>query len=50
MDRKGAGEKIQLIYDTYRNSGGGSSLGAPAWIDLEKINGEWQATRYDTYY
>jgi hypothetical protein len=50
MDRKGEGEKIQLIYDIYRNSDRGSSLGAPAWIDVEKINGEWQATLYETYY
>ena len=50
MDRKGEGEKIQLIYDMYRNSGRGSSLGAPAWIDVEKIHGEWQATGYQTYY
>ena len=49
MDRKDEGEKVQLIYGIYRNSSRGSS-GAPVWIDLEKINGEWQATRYETYY
>jgi hypothetical protein len=50
MDRKGEGQKIQLIYRTYRNGGGGSSPGAPAWINVEKLNGEWQATSYETYY
>ena len=43
IHRKGEGEKIQLISDIYRHSDRGTSLGAPAWIDVEKINGE-QAT------
>jgi hypothetical protein len=50
MDRKVEGQKIQLIYNIYREGGRGSSLGAPALINLEKINGEWQATSYETYY
>ncbi|MGH9969373.1 MAG: hypothetical protein ACREBG_16450 [Pyrinomonadaceae bacterium] len=50
MDRKGEGEKIQLIYATYRHSGRRIGLGAPAWINVEKINGVWQATSYETYY
>jgi hypothetical protein len=50
MDRKDEGQKIQLIYRTYRNGDGRSSPGAPAWINVEKINGEWQATDYETYY
>jgi len=50
MDRKDEGQKIQLIYRTNRSSGGSISPGAPAWINVEKINGEWQATDYETYY
>jgi hypothetical protein len=50
IDLNGEGEKLQLIYEIYRNSGRGTNLGAPAWIDIEKINGEWQATHYETYY
>jgi hypothetical protein len=50
MDRKGEGEKIQLIYDLYRNSGGGNTLAVPAWIDMEKKDGEWRAARYETAY
>ena len=50
MDRKGEAEKQQLIYNVYRNQSGGIKLGAPVWINLQKINGEWQVTSYETYY
>jgi len=50
MDRKDEGEKLQLIYKTYRNGSGGNSLSAPVWINVQKLNGAWQATSYETYY
>jgi len=50
MDRKGEGQKIQLIFDLYRSSGGASTLAAPAWIDMEKKDGEWQVASYETAY
>jgi hypothetical protein len=50
MDYQGAGKKVKLIYNLYRNSGDGEHLSPPAWIDVEKINGEWRATSYETYY
>ncbi len=50
MDYEGDGEKVKLIYSLYRNSGGGERLSPPAWIDVEKINGEWRATDYETAY
>ncbi|MDQ3847609.1 MAG: hypothetical protein M3261_01480 [Thermoproteota archaeon] len=50
MDYQGDGKKVRLIYNLYRNSGDGEHLSPPAWIDVEKINGEWQATSYETYY
>lgn len=50
MDYQGDGIKVKLIYNLYRNSGAGERLSPPAWIDVEKINGEWQVTSYQTYY
>jgi hypothetical protein len=50
MDYQEVGEKVQLIYNLYRNSDDGESLSPPAWIGVEKINGEWRATGYKTYY
>ena len=50
MDRKDNGQKIQFVYEIYRNSNGKSSLSPPAWVNVEKIRGQWQATDYQTYY
>ena len=50
MDYQGDGEKVKLIYSLYRNSSDGERLSPPAWIGIEKINGEWRATDYETYY
>jgi hypothetical protein len=50
MDRKGEGQKIQLIYRLYRNNYGENSLAPPAWIDIEKMNSEWRVVGYETYY
>jgi hypothetical protein len=50
MDYQGDGEKVRLIYNLYRSSGDGESLSPPAWIGVEKVNGEWRATDYETAY
>ena|SRR4028119_837126 len=50
MDYQEEGEKIKLIYNIYRNDGDGERLSPPAWIGVEKINGEWRAADYETYY
>ncbi len=50
MDYQGDGEKVKLIYNLYRNSSDGKSLSPPAWVGVEKINGEWRAVSYETYY
>ena len=50
MDRKIEDDKLQLIYSIHRDGNGGSSLSPPAWIRLEKINGDWQVISFDTYY
>ena len=50
MDYQEDGEKVRLIYNLYRSSGDGERLSPPAWIGVEKVNGEWRATDYETAY
>jgi len=50
MDYQGDRQKVKLIYNLYRESDAGDYLSPPAWIEVEKINGEWLATSYQTYY
>ncbi len=50
MDYQGGGEKVKLIFNIYRNSGDGERLSPRARIGVEKINGRWRASEYETYY
>jgi hypothetical protein len=49
MDRKGNGQKAELIYTVNRSGSDGKISSSLAWINVEN-NGEWRAISYDTFY